>query len=252
MADFFWFSDDQWSRIEPLLPVNGKGARRVEDRRVLSGSSMRCNAAGAGRLPGACLWSQKDALQPLRALGRARSVGGHLQRAGRSRRRARPAVHRQHLHQGPPDSRRRKRGGAGQWYRPHPRRQELEGPRRLRCEGPPSRPDGNPRKCARYEGRQACIAAMPPSAELVGDKGYDGNDLRAWLAGRGTAAVIPPRRNRKLQLDCDPAIYRQRDVIERMFCRFKDWRRVATRFDRNIKTFMATIAIAATVIWWLK
>ncbi|MBL8649856.1 MAG: transposase, partial [Sphingopyxis sp.] len=41
-------------------------------------------------------------------------------------------------------------------------------------------------------------------------------------------------------------------VIERAFCRFKDWRRVATRFDRNIKTFMATIAIAATVIWWLK
>jgi transposase len=37
-----------------------------------------------------------------------------------------------------------------------------------------------------------------------------------------------------------------------MFCRFKDWHRVATRFDRNIKTFMATIAFAATVIWWLK
>ena len=37
MADFFWFSDSQWSRIEPLLPVNGKGARRVDDRRVLPG-----------------------------------------------------------------------------------------------------------------------------------------------------------------------------------------------------------------------
>jgi transposase len=44
---------------------------------------------------------------------------------------------------------------------------------------------------------------------------------------------------------------RLRNVIERMFCRIKDWRRVATRFDRNIKTFMATIVIAATVIWWL-
>ena len=37
MADFFWFSDEQWTRISPLLPVNGKGARRVDDRRVLSG-----------------------------------------------------------------------------------------------------------------------------------------------------------------------------------------------------------------------
>lgn len=99
---------------------------------------------------------------------------------------------------------------------------------------------------------KACIAVVPPSAELVGDKGYDSNDLRAWLAERGTAAVIPSKRNRKVRLDCDAAIYRQRNVIERMFCRFKDWRRVATRFDRNIKTFMATIAIAAIVIWWLK
>ena len=94
-----------------------------------------------------------------------------------------------------------------------------------------------------------CIAAMPPSAELVGDKGYDSDDLRAWLASRGTQAVIPPKRNRKVKLDCDLAIYKQRNVVERMFCRFKDWRRVATRYDRHIKTFMATIASAATVIW---
>ena len=98
---------------------------------------------------------------------------------------------------------------------------------------------------------KACISAMPPSAELVADKGYDSNDLRAWLADRGTKVVIPPKRHRRVKLDCDAVIYKQRNIIERMFCRFKDWRRVATRFDRNIKTFMATIAIAATVIWWL-
>lgn len=99
---------------------------------------------------------------------------------------------------------------------------------------------------------KACIAAVPPSAELVGDKGYCSNELRAWLAGRGTQAVIPSKRNHKVQIAYDLAIYKQRNVIERMFCRIKDWRRVATRFDRNIKNFMATIAIAATVIWWLK
>lgn len=98
---------------------------------------------------------------------------------------------------------------------------------------------------------KACIAAMPPSAELVGDKGYCSNELRAWLAERGTQAVIPSKRNHKTQVECDPAIYKQRNKIGRMFCRFKDWRRVGTRFDRNVKTFMATIAIAATVIWWL-
>jgi transposase len=97
---------------------------------------------------------------------------------------------------------------------------------------------------------QQCIGALPPSAELVADKGYDSKALREWLEARGTQAVIPPRRNRKIQYDYDKAIYK-RNVIERMFCRFKDWRRIATRFDRNIKNFMAAVALAATVIWWL-
>ena len=98
---------------------------------------------------------------------------------------------------------------------------------------------------------RTCIAALPPSAELVADKGYDSQALREWLDERGTQAVIPPRRNRKVQYDYDRTIYKQRNVIERMFCRLKDWRRIATPFDRNIKNFMATIALAAAVIWWL-
>ena len=97
-----------------------------------------------------------------------------------------------------------------------------------------------------------CLAALPPSTELVADKGYDSDDLRRWLAERGTRAIIPPKRHRKIKLACDTAIYRQRNIIERMFCRFKDWRRVATRFDRKITNVLATITIAAIVIWWLK
>ena len=99
---------------------------------------------------------------------------------------------------------------------------------------------------------QRCIEALPPSAELVADKGYDSQALRNWLDERGTQAVIPPRRNRKIQFEYDKTIYKQRNVIERMFCRLKDWRRIATRFDRNIKNFISAIALAATVIWWLK
>lgn len=98
---------------------------------------------------------------------------------------------------------------------------------------------------------QLCIGAMPPSAELVADKGYDSQALREWLVERGTEPVIPPRKNRKVQYDYDRAIYKQRNVVERMFCRFKDWRRIATRFDRNVKNFMAAISLAAVVIWWL-
>jgi transposase len=75
--------------------------------------------------------------------------------------------------------------------------------------------------------------------------------LREWLEGRGTTPVIPPRRHRKVQYVYDRAVYRQRNIIERMFCRLKDWRRIATRYDRNLKTFMSAVALAAAVIWWL-
>jgi transposase len=88
---------------------------------------------------------------------------------------------------------------------------------------------------------------MPPSAELVADKGYDSQALREWLEARGTQPVIPPRKNRKIQYEYD----KKRNVIERMFCRLKDWRRIATRFDRNVQNFMSAIALAAAVIWWL-
>ncbi|MEO1968569.1 MAG: IS5 family transposase [Sphingomonadaceae bacterium] len=94
------------------------------------------------------------------------------------------------------------------------------------------------------------INAVPPLDFLVADKGHDSNALRSWLIERGTTPVIPSMSNRKVQIEHDRQIYRQRNVVE-MFCRFKDWRRAATHFDRNIKTFMATIAIAAFVTWWI-
>lgn len=96
-----------------------------------------------------------------------------------------------------------------------------------------------------------CIEALPASAELVADKGYDSQALREWLDQRGTQAVIPPRKNRKVQYDYDKVVYRQRNIIERMFCRLKDWRRISTRFDRKIQNFMGAVALAAAVIWWL-
>ena len=89
----------------------------------------------------------------------------------------------------------------------------------------------------------------PPNSSPT--RAYDSKALRDWLAERGTTAVIPPRKNRKVQYHYDKTVYRQRNIIERMFCRLKDWRRIATRFDRNIKNFIAAIALAAAVIWWL-
>lgn len=71
----------------------------------------------------------------------------------------------------------------------------------------------------------------------------------AGRAGHRARHSVP--KNRKVQYHYDRAIYKQRNVIERMFCRFKDWRRIATPFDRNVKNFISAISLAAAVIWWL-
>lgn len=95
------------------------------------------------------------------------------------------------------------------------------------------------------------IDALSPTQELVADGGYDSKALRDRLEARGTKPVIPPRKGRLIQYDYDRAAYKHRNVVERMFCRLKDFRRVATRYDRNATTFTATVTIAALVRYWL-
>ena len=69
--------------------------------------------------------------------------------------------------------------------------------------------------------------------------------------GRGAIPNIPPKANRKWKNCFSPFLYRARNAIERMFCRLKDFRRVATRYDRNAANFLAAVCIAATVSYWL-
>ncbi len=63
--------------------------------------------------------------------------------------------------------------------------------------------------------------------------------------------VIPSNPTRKNPSPWDRTLYRARNVIERMFCRLKDFRRVATRYDKRADTYLSTVLIAATVIWWI-
>ncbi len=109
----------------------------------------------------------------------------------------------------------------------------------------------SPGNTSDHKAAKQCLAAMPPAKHLIADKGYDSAQLREWLRQRGTQPVIPPRSNRKVQYRYDKKLYRERNIIERTFNRFKDFRRIATRFDRKLKTYMAAICIVASVIWWL-
>ena len=86
-------------------------------------------------------------------------------------------------------------------------------------------------------------------AYLIADRGYDSDPLVAALAARGTQAVIPPRRKRRHPRAYEPARYAQRHPVERLFSRLKQFRRVATRYDKLDKHFLAFIQLAATVLW---
>ena len=83
---------------------------------------------------------------------------------------------------------------------------------------------------------------------LLGDKAFDANWLRAELDQRGTLAVIPPRRHRKLQFDYDKDMYRWRHLIENYFAKIKEFRGIATRYDKTDTSFRANLNLAAAVI----
>ncbi len=95
------------------------------------------------------------------------------------------------------------------------------------------------------------LRRVPTPQRLIADRAYDARKLRDWLADRGCEVVIPPNPTRKNPYPWDKAAYRARNVIERMFCRLKDFRRVATRYDKRADTYLSTVLIAATVAWWI-
>jgi transposase len=92
---------------------------------------------------------------------------------------------------------------------------------------------------------------LPGCRILHGDKGYDSNAIRRQVEAKGTMPNIPPKANRRWKNCFSPLLYRERNAIERMFCRLKDFRRIATRYDRHATNFLAAVCIAATVSYWL-
>ena len=95
------------------------------------------------------------------------------------------------------------------------------------------------------------LNALPKAKELLGDRGYDADSFRHALTERGIKTCIPSKSNRKKHIEHDRILYRRRHKIENMFGRLKDWRRIATRYNRCAHTFMWAICIAAVVIFWL-
>jgi transposase len=87
--------------------------------------------------------------------------------------------------------------------------------------------------------------------KLLGDKAYDSAELRQWLKERGTKAVVPNGSNRKQPFSFDKKSYKQRHRIENAFCRLKDFRRIATRYDKLARNFLASVCLVAAIVWWI-
>jgi transposase len=84
---------------------------------------------------------------------------------------------------------------------------------------------------------------------VVGDKGYSSGKVRRYLRRRGIGATIPKKRDERPQRTFDRALYRERNKVERCINRLKQFRRVATRYEKLAVNFLAMVTIAAILIW---
>ncbi len=83
----------------------------------------------------------------------------------------------------------------------------------------------------------------------MADRGYDAQAIVDLVRKRGGHAHIPTQMDRKVQRTVDPVLYKKRNVVERYFCKLKHFRRVATRFDKLARNFLAAVMLASARIW---
>ena len=184
-------------------------------------------------------------LDALRSLGSAaRGVERH-----RGRRRDGPDD-RQHRHPGAPLRRRRKGGtprqGLGRSRGGFSTKIHL----RTNGAGLPVAVDIAPGQASDYTGALPLLDADGPEPKvLLADRGYDADAIRTEMEARGVTPIIPMRRSRKVQIPIDDYVYALRNRIERCFNKLKNWRRLATRYDKTAESYLGFVLIAAVRLW---
>jgi transposase len=84
---------------------------------------------------------------------------------------------------------------------------------------------------------------------LLADKGYDSDAIVEQVKLQGMSPVIPPRKNRKKQREYDKHLYRLRHLVENAFLHLKRWRGIATRYAKNLSSFLAAVQIRCIALW---
>src|SRR3989441_3265713 len=245
--NLFWLSDEQWARIEPHLPTDVRGVERADDRRVISGivhvlkcGCRWCNCPEAYGPPTTIYnrfvrWARRGIWENL---FRERAIRRH-------------ADDRLHARQSAPLGSGRKRGEQKQAVG------RSRGGRNTKIH---ALADAKGRLIAiLLTGGEAhdcpiakrLIRRVKLSKRMLGDKAYDSAELRDELHERGTKPVIPNRSNRKQPFRFSRRLYKLRWRIESAFNRLKDFRRIATRYDRLARNYLASVCLAAALVWWI-
>ena len=237
-------------RSSRCLPTDVRGKDRVDDRRVISGILHV--------LKSGCRWCDcPPEYGPPTTIynrfvrwARARRVGATVPRACRARPIDRDADDRFDAHQGAPLGIGRKRGEQKQAIG------RSRGGRNTKIHAIADAKGrllsillsgGEAHDCPPA---QRLIRRTKAAKKLLGDKAYDSAELRQWLNDRGTKPVVPNKSNRKQPFSFDKKSYKQRHRIENAFCRLKDFRRIATRYDRLARNFLASVCLVAAIVWW--
>ena len=199
------------------------------------------------------LWPTQDALQPLEAVERQRHLRPDDGGSGCRTRRREDCDDRCDLPQSTPDSDQfgRQKGGRGRLIGRTKGGMNTKLHAICDSQGRPLNLFVTAGQVSDYIGARAMMSSLPKVDWLLGDRGYDADWFREALKDKGIRACIPGRKQRKKTVKYDKRRYKRRNRIEIMFGRLKDWRRVATRYDRCPKVFLSAIALAALVIYWL-
>jgi transposase len=94
------------------------------------------------------------------------------------------------------------------------------------------------------------LQGLAPSTLVMADRAYDPNAIRQQIEDQGAVPNIPPKCTRRWKSCFSPVLYRRRNAFERMFCRLKDFRRIATRYDKLAANFLSAIYLVATISYW--
>jgi len=98
--------------------------------------------------------------------------------------------------------------------------------------------------------KQWDLALKGESAKyVICDKGYDSTEFRAHIEKAGSKPVIPGRKHRREQIEYDTHVYKERYLVENFFCKIKEYRRLATRYDATTNAFRAFVILAAILLW---